>query len=669
MNLNQQLEQMGWGHLIQSNPAEIAQLFTPPRLRPLSQWADEEGWVNTGPARGKWKTICYQRAIMDALTDPEIEVVVWMKPTQVGATEIMSQLIAGHARMDPTDILISRPTEDLSRTYANVIIEEMFRDNPFLRGLMPENTEKSGKNTRLLKVCRNGLLLDFVSAGKPSDGREKVRRVYVGDEIDDPSYGESKEGSVLKNFINRTESYANRKVYLCSSPTTEEDSRVEPWFKMTNQQKYHINCLHCGHPQVLSAENIQATDYDSKTASLVCIHCGAWMHHRHKFELVERGQWIPTATGRRGYSGFWCDKSISYLPNAQWPNIMEDKWKAEKDPALMISFLNTTLAKTAAKEQVVNVDAEELQELRERLQAGRLPDGALVVTIGIDVQRTWFHLDVMAWGLGQTGWHVFSAKIDADTADMDAYRPLKEYMKKEWTGSSGLRLKADLTVADSGDGSRTANVYEFVRQCRLEKMLIVASKGGSTLGLPVVGAGKYIDYTYKNTRYERGAMLYIVGTIAAKDLMYGRAKMDRDQPGALHFTDASTNEWLDGFTSEVKINGKNTKRGGDYYVKKTANARNEPVDCVCMAYVGLLLVMRRYPAGKFWGFISQRAQRRIEGEKASPAALPQPMEGDEMADLQPPARDGRPARPSRRSGRLRAGVPGGRDRDASLSDW
>ena len=66
----------------------------PPKLS-LSEWADRYYRLSAESAAepGPWKTLPYQRGIMDAITDPRVEQISVMKSARVGFTLMASAAI------------------------------------------------------------------------------------------------------------------------------------------------------------------------------------------------------------------------------------------------------------------------------------------------------------------------------------------------------------------------------------------------------------------------------------------------------------------------------------------------------------------------------------------------------------------------------------------------
>jgi terminase, large subunit len=70
--------------------------WKPPKKLKLSEWADEYAVLSAESAAesGRWRTLPYQREVMDAFSDSKVEMVVWQKSARVGATKIFNHLCA-----------------------------------------------------------------------------------------------------------------------------------------------------------------------------------------------------------------------------------------------------------------------------------------------------------------------------------------------------------------------------------------------------------------------------------------------------------------------------------------------------------------------------------------------------------------------------------------------
>ncbi len=89
------------------------QVWTPPPNLKISDWADNYRRLSpeSSAESGVWRTdrAPYQREIMDSFNDPDIQRIVWMKSSQVGATEILLNVIGYYIDQDPAPMLIMQP--------------------------------------------------------------------------------------------------------------------------------------------------------------------------------------------------------------------------------------------------------------------------------------------------------------------------------------------------------------------------------------------------------------------------------------------------------------------------------------------------------------------------------------------------------------------------------
>ena len=74
-----------------------------PRKMSLIEWADEHFYLSAESAAiaRKWTTLSYQRGIMDAMNDPDIEMVSVQKSSQIGATKMLCAKVGYHIDHDP----------------------------------------------------------------------------------------------------------------------------------------------------------------------------------------------------------------------------------------------------------------------------------------------------------------------------------------------------------------------------------------------------------------------------------------------------------------------------------------------------------------------------------------------------------------------------------------
>ena len=152
--------------------------FKPPEKLSLSDWADQYAYLSTESSAegGRWRTLPYQKGILDAITDPDIEQVTVMKSARVGYTKILNHIIGYHIHQDPCPIMVVQPTIEDATGYSKEEIAPMIRDSKCLEGLISDPKAKDGSNTLLQKNFPGGTL-SLVGANSPRGFRRVSRRV------------------------------------------------------------------------------------------------------------------------------------------------------------------------------------------------------------------------------------------------------------------------------------------------------------------------------------------------------------------------------------------------------------------------------------------------------------------------------------------------------------
>ena len=96
--------------------------FLPPPPETVSEWADHNRILSReeSPSAGLWNTdnTPYLRAIMDAFTDKTSQVITFLKPSQVGATEAGINICAFTIDRSPCRLLYVMPDEDLAKDFS-----------------------------------------------------------------------------------------------------------------------------------------------------------------------------------------------------------------------------------------------------------------------------------------------------------------------------------------------------------------------------------------------------------------------------------------------------------------------------------------------------------------------------------------------------------------------
>lgn len=600
--------------------AEIRKAFMPPLRKRLSQWADENAYLSaeSSAEAGKWRTLPYQIGPMDAITDPEIEQITFMKSARVGFTKIINNAIGYFIDYDPCSIMVVQPTIEDAEGYSKEEIAPMLRDTPCLQGKVLDAKSKDSDNTILSKHFPGGVL-SLIGANSPRGFRRVSRRVVLFDEVDGYPVSAGPEGDQIKLGIKRSEYYWNRKIVAGSTPLIDETSRIQKLFKMSDQRRFFVPCPHCQAAQFLkwggtdSKFGIKWPEGEPEKAYYVCEAAGCIIEHKDKRWMIEEAArrqeenpdgpygWKATAPGNGRHAGFHIWAAYSYSPNATWGDLAREFLESKDDPETLKTFVNTALGECWTQEYTAKLGAEGIAARAEDYELLTVPMAGLILTAGVDVQDNRLVVKVKAWGENEESWLVNYAEIFGDPSDISSTGPwaaIDSILLMDYQHESGAKLKVMSCAVDTG-GHFTHEAYIFCRGRKARR--VFAIKGASTPGRPAIGKPSLQDINYKNQVIKKGVALILVGVDTIKATIYGRLKKDaKSGPGAMHFPIGGLPEdYYKQLTAEKQVVKYVNGHKKIYWVKKDS-ARNEALDCEVYAYAALQYLYTRTNRNSMW---------------------------------------------------------------------
>jgi len=560
----------------------------PDPVEPMSEWADEYRILNQTYAAesGKWRTsrTPYLKEIMDAFSpSSRCEFVTIMKGAQLGFTEALTNMIGYIIHRAPAPAMMVQPTQNLAKRYSKQRLATMISDMPVLKGLVADPRARDSGNTTTAKAFDGGVLF-IAGANSAADLRSVPVRYLLLDEVDAYPYDVDNEGDPIELAINRTKTFARRKVLIGSTPTVKDVSRVEREYLKADQRKYHVPCPHCDVMDELTFPNIKWDKDDNnqhlpESAYYACPHCAGVINESSKAEMLANGQWVAQAPEnnfrdkRRSYH-----ISSLYSPWETWASMVQKFIDAQADPHLLKTFINTALGE-CWDEEANRIDMHDLQKTAEEYSLRVLPMGALLVTCGVDVQDNRLECVLYAWGRGEESWVIDYQVFFGDPASDDLWAELDEYLEKELQHTSGSIVKVSAVAVDTG-GHHTQKVYDF---CRLRKHRhIIAIKGQSTRNRPVIGRPTNQDISMRGTTIKGGVQLWPIGTDTAKGVLYGRFGIESGAAGSVHFSKDLPDEFYAQITAEKLITRYHKGHPIQEWVKPS-HRRNEVLDCTVYA--------------------------------------------------------------------------------------
>lgn len=530
--------------------------FLPDLDLTVDEWSDRymiipksSGSSEYGPYRTERTP--HARAIMRALSDNHpCNRVVCKVASQMFKTQIAMNWLLCTIDQSPSNFIMAMPTGDLQKRIS-ARIDKSIAAVDRVREKVAKPNSRDAKNNIKLKEYLGGSLF-IVTAGSSSDLSELPAKRGGADEIDKMELDLDYQGDPIKQFEARFTSYGNsKKLYYYSSPTIEDESRIDDLFKMGTQHEAMAECVHCGHAQRLIFENLILSDEGK--ALYPCEACGALHSESDKTKMFKNGIFSDGVEGDGETESYTA--SAMFLPYGwfSWLDLMNEYKEAKKavekgNDELMKVFYNLRLARCwSLKKQTVAYSV--LMDRAEPYRLGTVPNGGLVLTAAIDTQIDRLEMQVSAWGRWLESWIVAYYIIMGDPSEYQTFEQALEMIRKPYLHQSGAEMKISCTFIDSG-GANTQDVYNFVRRNKYDE--IYALKGqGNPFSQIIDGRPAKVDVKTGGQIIKKGIEVWKIGTITAKDYLASRLPKAIGA-GAIHFSNELPEDYYKQVVSEYR---------------------------------------------------------------------------------------------------------------------
>ena len=157
-----------------------ATLKKPEKLT-VSQWAEKYRILDeSSNFSGQWSNDItpYLVGIMDAFNDPYIQEINFCKPTQVGGTEAMLNMLGWIIMDSPSPTMIVYPSDDLAKDTSNDRIKPSLTKTPEIKERFYEHSSKE------LNLKFRGMKIYLRGSGSPGKLASKSIKYLFFDEID-----------------------------------------------------------------------------------------------------------------------------------------------------------------------------------------------------------------------------------------------------------------------------------------------------------------------------------------------------------------------------------------------------------------------------------------------------------------------------------------------------
>jgi len=230
----------------------------------------------------------------------------------------------------------------MAQAYSKEKLANMLRDTPVLKARLNEVKSKDSSNTVLSKKFIGGTTLNMVGSNSAASVASRAVRILCVDEVDRMEASVGSEGDPILLASKRTQTFFNRKIYLCSTPTIQGLSRIEAAFEESDQRYYYVPCPECNKMQTLKWSNVIWEEDQPETAIYSCEN-GCVIEESKKYWMLKHGEWRATKETNKT-AGFHLNELYSVF--STWASMAENFLEAKKQPEMLKTFINTSLGET-----------------------------------------------------------------------------------------------------------------------------------------------------------------------------------------------------------------------------------------------------------------------------------------------------------------------------------
>ena len=544
---------------------KAVQVLRPVERVTVSKWAETNRVLpDSNSIPGPWRNSVtpYLVEIMDAFSDEMVEEIIFVKPTQVGGTSAMENMLASAIAQDPAPAMCVYPSDDLAERTVESKLDPMIKSCKILAAKYRINDSKK------LALKFTDMVVYLTGANSPADLASTNIRYLFMDEVDKFPGASKKEADPVSLAKERTKTFFNRKIFMASTPTLKTGHIWKAKEAADVEKHYFVPCPHCGEFIELkfaqikwpSKEDVPENADRAEMATYVCQECGCVITDQDKGKMLAAGRWKPVRqkTQHPKSVAFWMN--TLYSPFTRFSDIAREFMRSKDDPELLHNFANSWLAEPW-EDTKLKTNAEMVMERQTETPEWTLPPWTKLVTGGIDVQENCLYWTIRAWGDYMTSQNISHGQALS-------MGEVERIMNTELTMPNGEKVMVNLALMDSGD--QTEDVYEF---CALNSDWALPCKGTTTM------LSHYrLSTVNKAGSRANGMTLVLVDGGKYKDQIAARMRKENGT-GAWMVYQGCDLDYAEQVTAEHKITERSGGKEVQRWVLKTSHADNHYLDC------------------------------------------------------------------------------------------
>lgn len=543
---------------------KAVQVLRPVERVTVSKWAEANRVLpDSNSIPGPWRNSVtpYLVEIMDAFSDEMVEEIIFVKPTQVGGTSAMENMLASAIAQDPAPAMCVYPSDDLAERTVESKLDPMIKSCKTLAAKYRINDSKK------LALKFTDMVVYLTGANSPADLASTNIRYLFMDEVDKFPGASKKEADPVSLAKERTKTFFNRKIFMASTPTLKTGHIWKAKEAADVEKHYFVPCPHCGafielkFAQIKwpSKEDVPENADRAEMATYVCQECGCVITDQDKGKMLAAGRWKPVRqkTQHPKSVAFWMN--TLYSPFTRFSDIAREFMRSKDDPELLHNFANSWLAEPW-EDTKLKTNAEMVMERQTETPEWTLPPWTKLVTGGIDVQENCLYWTIRAWGDYMTSQNISHGQALS-------MGEVERIMNTELTMPNGEKVMVNLALMDSGD--QTEDVYEF---CALNSDWALPCKGTTTM------LSHYrLSTVNKAGSRANGMTLVLVDGGKYKDQIAARMRKENGT-GAWMVYQGCDLDYAEQVTAEHKITERSGGKEVQRWVPKTSHADNHYLD-------------------------------------------------------------------------------------------
>ncbi len=437
-----------------------------------AQWATKKRWIARGESPfSQDGRIKFDFAITPWAEEPcreavsqDVHTMALMWGSGMGKTlGVFANVLGFIADEMPAHVLWALKTQDQMDEISKKQIAPFIAANPCISSKFVVPKSRDSGNTIGSKLFAGGSL-SMIGTESITGFRANRSPVVIADEVDSWIGEVADEGDPLWLMLRRSDGFPRSIRLIASTPGTKGLSRIEHWYKQSDQRKWFIPCRDCGAEQLIVWSQIK-WETDPKGARWHCEACGCPHTDEERRHAVSLGKWKPTAPFH-GIRGYWINGLNSLLPPNkgfrdrlhQWAQEITDIAHATDPKKAKKVMVQTLFTETWQDDEDSKPEWKEIADRREDWTPDPklLPNGIVWLTAGVDVHPDRLEATIEGWGRSEECWTLEHHVLSGDPREPEVWARLEAALYAPRTRQDGCTPRLIAVGVDTGARRKAA---------------------------------------------------------------------------------------------------------------------------------------------------------------------------------------------------------------------